>query len=143
MADQTRPADVVRAYFDALNLGADVDELSAFYCRSAEPVQFPSQVFDPELERDPDNMLDAAIIGRKLVVVQKYTILKVFEAGADAVIVEAKWEGALALPIGELSEDDVIHAHFAAVFEFEGGKIAEQRNYDAFDPFRIAVRRGA
>lgn len=65
---------------------------------------------------------------------QRYIINDVIEA-ADRVVVEARWEGDMAIPIGKLAPGDTMVAHICMVFRLQGGQIIEQRNYDCYEDF--------
>lgn len=65
---------------------------------------------------------------------QRYMIGDIIAAG-DRVMVEARWEGVLAIPIGRLAPDDAMVAHICMVFRLVDGRIVEQRNYDCYEDF--------
>lgn len=59
-------------------------------------------------------------------------VVHAFANGAT-VVVEASWEGILAVPIGEdTPAGTVMRARFARFYEFRDGRIAAQRNHDCF-----------
>ena len=65
---------------------------------------------------------------------QRYVVNEVIEAG-DRVVMEARWEGDLAMSIGKLQPGDTMVAHICMVFRLEAGQIIEQRNYDCYEDF--------
>lgn len=65
---------------------------------------------------------------------QRYIIAEVIEAG-DRVVVEARWEGDLVIPLGRLQPGDMLVAHLCMVFRLQDGRIIEQRNYDCYEDF--------
>ena len=65
---------------------------------------------------------------------QRYLIGEVIEAD-DRVIVEARWEGDLVVPVGRLQPGDTLVAHLCMVFRLRDGQIIEQRNYDCYEDF--------
>ena len=65
---------------------------------------------------------------------QRYAIGEVIEAG-DRVVVLARWEGTLAMPIGRLQAGEAMVAHLCMVFRLVDGRIIEQRNYDCYEDF--------
>ena len=56
-------------------------------------------------------------------------------AAGDRVVVEARWEGELAMPIGRLQAGEIMVAHICMVFRLKDGRIIEQRNYDCYEDF--------
>lgn len=69
---------------------------------------------------------------------QRYIFGDVIAAG-DRVVVEARWEGELAMPIGRLQAGETMVAHICMVFRLEDGRIIEQRNYDCYEDFSARV----
>jgi ketosteroid isomerase-like protein len=53
----------------------------------------------------------------------------------DCAAVEVRWAGVLAIPVGPLIAGSEMKASFAIFFRFRDGFVAEQRNYDCFDPW--------
>lgn len=83
----------------------------------------------------------AAILGglarageRKVLSSQTYVLGDMVEAG-DRVIVEGRWEGTMAVPVGRLQVGDKMVAHLCMIFGVRDGKIAWQRNYDCYEDF--------
>ncbi|QQR37671.1 nuclear transport factor 2 family protein [Devosia oryziradicis] len=68
---------------------------------------------------------------------QRYILGEVIDAG-DRVVVEARWEGDLVVPVGKLQPGDQLVAHLCMVVRLEGGLIIEQRNYDCYEDFTAA-----
>lgn len=73
----------------------------------------------------------------KVLTGQRYVIGDVVAAG-DRVVVEARWEGDLAVPLGRLAAGDTMVAHICMVFEVRDGQIVRQRNYDCYEDFAAA-----
>ena len=65
---------------------------------------------------------------------QRYVIGEVLDAD-NRVVVEARWEGDLVVPLGRLQPGDTLVAHLCMVFRMVGGRIIEQRNYDCYEDF--------
>ena len=65
---------------------------------------------------------------------QRFIITDLIEAG-DRVVVEARWEGDVAIPIGRLQPGDTMIAHICMLFRLVDGRIIEQRNYDCYEDF--------
>ena len=53
----------------------------------------------------------------------------------DKVSLEVLWTGVLAISFGSLSAGSEMRAHSAMFFEFNDGKVVNQRNYDCFEPW--------
>jgi hypothetical protein len=51
------------------------------------------------------------------------------------VAVEVTWTAELKVPLGRLRAGDVMTAHSGMFFRIAGGRIAEQHNFDCFEPF--------
>jgi ketosteroid isomerase-like protein len=53
----------------------------------------------------------------------------------DTVALEADWTGTLRIAVGSIPEGGEMRMHFGVFLTFRDGKIAEQRNYDCFEPW--------
>jgi ketosteroid isomerase-like protein len=51
------------------------------------------------------------------------------------VVLEVEWTGTLSVPLGSLPAGGQMRARFAVFLDFRDGKIAQQRNYDCFQPW--------
>jgi len=71
---------------------------------------------------------------RKMLSSQRYIWGETIET-ADRVVVEARWEGTMAMALGALQPGDTMVAHICMIFGISGGKIAWQRNYDCYEDF--------
>ncbi|MBO9587362.1 nuclear transport factor 2 family protein [Devosia sp.] len=71
---------------------------------------------------------------RKVLSSQRYVLGDIIEAG-DRVVVEGRWEGTMAVPLGRLQVGDKMIAHLCMIFGIRDGKIAWQRNYDCYEDF--------
>jgi ketosteroid isomerase-like protein len=85
-------------------------------------------------ERDLRGALEGLARGRALLSQQSYEVTNQIESG-DTIVVEALWKGTLAIDAGPLKKDQTLEAFLCMVFEFRGGKIHRQRNYDCYPPF--------
>ena len=65
---------------------------------------------------------------------QRYILGDAIEAG-DRVVIEARWEGVVAIALGRLQPGDTMVAHICMVFRLMDGRIIEQRNYDCYEDF--------
>lgn len=70
----------------------------------------------------------------KVLTAQRYIMSEAIAAG-DRVVIEARWEGDVAIPIGRLQPGDTMVAHICMVFRLVDGRIVEQRNYDCYEDF--------
>jgi ketosteroid isomerase-like protein len=68
----------------------------------------------------------------KVLRAQRYLLGEIVVAG-DRVVVEARWEGDLVVPVGKLQPGDQLVAHLCMVFRLADGLIIEQRNYDCYE----------
>lgn len=73
----------------------------------------------------------------KVLRAQRYVLGEVIEADG-LVVVEARWEGDLIVPVGRLRPGDTLIAHLCMVFRLVDGRIVEQRNYDCYEDFSAA-----
>lgn len=71
---------------------------------------------------------------RKLLSGQRYVLGDIIASG-ERVVVEARWEGDLVVPVGALPAGGTMVAHICMVFEVQQGRIVRQRNYDCYEPF--------
>ena len=65
---------------------------------------------------------------------QRYEIRTAIASG-HTVALEVEWTATLKVPVGTLPAGGQMRAHFGVFLQFRDGRIAEQRNYDCFEPF--------
>jgi ketosteroid isomerase-like protein len=128
-------AEIVRAYIAAVET---FDEAGAF------TLLHPEMMFHelPNRIRPKGGVDDLAAMRAgfrraaegKVLRGQRYLIAGMIEAG-DRVVVEARWEGDLVIPVGRLQPGDMLLAHLCMVFRLGDGQIIEQRNYDCYEDF--------
>ena len=131
----TDNVEIVRRYVDAV---------TQFDAEAALPLLHPDMRFHELPNRirpaggvdDVSRMMTALRRSgeRKVLTAQRYIVGEVIDAG-DRVVVEARWEGDVAIPIGKLQPGDTMVAHICMVFRLLGGRIIEQRNYDCYEDF--------
>ena len=131
----TDNVEIVRRYVDAV---------TQFDAEAALPLLHPDMHFHELPNRirpaggvdDVSRMMTALRRSgeRKVLTAQRYIVGEVIDAG-DRVVVEARWEGDVAIPIGKLQPGDTMVAHICMVFRLLGGRIIEQRNYDCYEDF--------
>lgn len=127
-------SDLVRAYLAAVER-FDVEAVAALLDPAMEQREMPNLLYAAGQTRDRARMLEDLPKGMRVLRSQRYEIGSL-TAGGDRVVVEARWEGVLAVPLGRLQAGDSMVAHIAMVFECRDGRIVGQRNYDCYEPFR-------
>jgi ketosteroid isomerase-like protein len=131
-------AAIVRRYIEAVQ---NFDEAAAFELLHPQ-MQFhelPNRIRPKGGVDDLDAMRAGfrRAAERKLLRAQRYIVGKVIEA-EDCVVVEARWEGDLMMPVGKLQPGESLVAHLCMVFRLADGRIIEQRNYDCYEDFTAA-----
>jgi ketosteroid isomerase-like protein len=131
-------AEVVRAYIAAVER---FDEEAAF------ALLHPEMMFHelPNRIRPKGGVDDLAAMRAgfrraaegKVLSGQRYIVGDVIEAD-DRVVVAARWEGDLVIPVGRLQAGDTMVAHICLMFRLKDGRIWEQRNYDCYEDFTAA-----
>jgi ketosteroid isomerase-like protein len=124
-------AETVRAYLKAIE---NREDSLAFFAEDAVQEEFPNALVPTGARRTLAELREANARGRNVLTSESYEIVNLVEAG-DLVACEVLWRGVLAVPIRSLQPGDVMKARFGVFFEFTGGKIRRQRNYDCFEPF--------
>ena len=126
--------ELVRAYLNALQSGEAGVSLRKFFTDDVRQIEMPNQLNPRGQESDLDHILQRSQQGLKVLQRQQYEIVSELAEG-DRVAVEARWTGVLAIAFGKLAAGTEMKASFAIFFQFRGGLIAVQRNYDCFDPW--------
>lgn len=119
---------LVKAFLKAIENRTLINQLDQFYHPKAEQIEYPNTLTKQVAHRTLDELKAALGKGQSMLEKENYDIKKMF-AVDDIVIIECVWKGTLANTQKELT------AYFAQFFEFNGGKIIKQRNYDCFEPF--------
>jgi ketosteroid isomerase-like protein len=96
--------------------------------------QLPNRIYPTGIRAGVSKMAEAFEKGRKLLSSQTYEV-KSYVVNGEKVAVEVLWIGKLAFPLGSLAAGSEMRAHSAMFFEFHGGRIVSQRNYDCFEPW--------
>jgi len=60
-------------------------------------------------------------------------------SSGDKVVVETRWEGVLAVPLGTLKPGNTMVAHICMVFTVRDGRVIAQHNYDCYEDFGPAA----
>lgn len=127
---------LVRRYLDAIENGAEGQQLAEFFTPDIVQEEFPNRLFPIGAHRDLDAILDAARQGKEVLRAQRFDILNSVADG-DRLALEVLWSGLLAVPVDTLPADSEMRAHFALFIDFRNGKICRQHNYDCFDPWWV------
>jgi ketosteroid isomerase-like protein len=125
---------IARRYLAAPEAGASFDEVAAFLTEDIVQEEFPNRLSPAGARRDLAGMREAAEKGRRIMRAQRYEIVNALAQG-DAVALEVRWTGTIAVPFDTLPAGGEIRARFALILEFRGGRIARQRNYDSIEPW--------
>ncbi|MCA9796429.1 MAG: nuclear transport factor 2 family protein [Candidatus Eremiobacteraeota bacterium] len=124
--------DLARAYLHTLEAGATGEEVRLYFTDDAVQTELPNRLLPQGASRDLGAIMAGADQGRHLLSAQTYEVLRAYEH-QDTVILEVDWTGTLAVPLGPLSQGEVMKAHFAVFLDFVGDRIHRQRNYDCFE----------
>jgi ketosteroid isomerase-like protein len=124
---------LIRRYFQAIEHDADEPELAAFFASDVRQREFPNRLVDKGAERDLPLLLAGNRRGREVVRDQRYEIRSAIAAG-DRVAVELTWTGTLKVPLAGTPAGGMLKAHCGVFFRVLDGRIAEQHNYDCFEP---------
>jgi len=120
-------------FYKALQEG-DGETMLGFYDEDVEQTEYPNQLKPNGDHRDLAKMTADFARSRGILESQRYTIKTLVCAGDD-VVVEALWEGVLAIAIGKLQPGDTMRANICNMFTLHDGRIISQRNYDCFEAF--------
>jgi len=96
--------------------------------------EFPNRLLARGAERGLPEMLDGFRRGKQVVAHQRYVVTSALVDG-ERVAVEVRWTAELMVPLGQLAAGDTIAAHCGMFFRIENGRIAQQHNFDCFEPF--------
>jgi ketosteroid isomerase-like protein len=122
----------IREYLAAIENGTAGELLERIFTPDMRQIELPNRLNSKGGESDLETMRRRSEQGKKLLRQQSYTIVNEVAQGSR-VAIEAKWTGVLAVPFGTLDAGAMMVAHFAMFFEFEGGRIRAQKNYDCFE----------
>lgn len=126
---------IVDDFLETLQTRSSFEELLPFYHHEVTQIEFPNLLTREKACRSLEDLKLAAEKGKGVLKSEQYEIVNKY-AFESTVIVEAIWTGVLAIPLGNLQAGEELKAHFAQFYEFEDGKIIQQRNYDCFEHFK-------
>jgi ketosteroid isomerase-like protein len=124
----------VRRYFNAMEAQPDESTLAAFFVPDVAQHEYPNRLVEHGAARGMSEMLDGYRRGKQVVQNQRYQIENALVDG-DRVAVELLWTAELKRPLGKLAAGDEMRANCGVFFRFRDGLIAEQHNFDCFEPF--------
>ena len=128
--------DIVTAYIRAVER-FDVDTVEALLDAEMQFTELPNLIRPAGGTDDKAAMLAGLRRSAegKVLKAQRYHLAGIV-ATEQSVVVEARWEGDLAMGIGRLQAGETMIAHICMVFELRNGRIVRQRNYDCYEDFR-------
>jgi ketosteroid isomerase-like protein len=131
-AHSSAQATTVQALFQAIEAG-DLASLEALYADELLQVEHPNRLVPAGARRTKAQVLEAARRGLSVMRSQEYQIDRWVVEG-DAVAVQCRWEGIVAvdLPSLGLRAGDAMHAQFAQFILLAGGRIVLHHTYDCF-----------
>lgn len=124
---------VVRTYLRGIETG-DLEVVLSCYAPDAVQIEWPNRLKSRGDRRTLEQLAKDFERGRALLASQSYEVLS-HSQGEDHLMAEVLWTGKLAVPVGSLAAGDEMVVHSAIAFDFQNGRIVEQRNYDCFEPF--------
>ncbi len=110
------------------------DDFRAILHPEFRQTEYPNALNPRGQESDLQDTLRRMALGGKILAHQTFKTVSSTESGGR-LVVEASWEGKMAIEAGPLKSGQLVRAHFCMVFELVDGKIHRQRNYDCFLPF--------
>lgn len=125
---------LVREYFRAMEQCPDEATLSRFFSEDVTQHEFPNRLLENGAQRGLAELLVGYRRGKEVVENQRYEIRNLLADG-DRVAVELRWTAKLKVSLGKLAAGDVMSAHCAVFLRIRDGRIAEQHNFDCFEPF--------
>ncbi len=126
--------ELVRAYLRALETDADEARVARFFRPDVEQREHPNRLVERGVTRNLAELLAGQRRGRTVVKNQTFELQGAVVEG-DRVAVEVRWSAELKVPLGRLAPGDTLRAESAMFFRIVDGQIAEQRNFDCFEPF--------
>lgn len=124
----------VKAYFAALEAGADDAILRSFFADDVIQREYPNRLVAEGATRTLEDLVLAHQRGKKVIEGQRFEIRSAVAEG-DNVALEVDWSGILRVALGKLEAGATLRAAFGVFITFRDGKISSQRNYDCFEPF--------
>lgn len=124
----------VQRYFQAIEQGVPDHILASFFTSDVRQHEFPNRLVERGAARGLAEILEGSRRGQRVVRNQRYSIQNALVDG-DRVAIELRWTAELQVPLGSLPAGATLTAHCGVFFQFREGRIAEQHNFDCFEPF--------
>ncbi|MCP9622614.1 Uncharacterised protein [Nocardia otitidiscaviarum] len=121
-----------RELLKALESGVAGEHLRPFFHHDAVQVEHPSRVAPTGRTRALDAMLEASVVGARMLESQRYDIRSV-TAADRRVALQLRWSGVLAQQLGDLRAGDALHADVAMFLTYDDtGRVLRQESYDCY-----------
>ena len=124
----------VRSYLKSLEGGKTGAALAGFFADDIVQIEHPNRLKPKGDRRDRSALSRDSQVGAKIIARQHYDIVNAL-AEDDRIAIEVRWEGTMAVDVGELKAGATLVVHSAMFFTFRDGKIATQHNFDCVEPF--------
>ena len=125
---------LVRDYLDAIEQEADETRLAGFFAPDVVQREFPNRLVEQGATRGLLQLLEGSRRGRQVMQNQRFTIENALVDG-ERVAIELRWTAELKVPFGKLAAGATMSATCGVFFRIERGQIAEQHNFDCFEPW--------
>lgn len=125
---------LVRDYLRAIEDEADEARLAEFFTRDVQQREYPNRLVARGAVRDLNELLAGSRKGRAVVQNQRYVINNAV-VDDERVALEVTWSAQLKVALGNLAAGDTMTADSAMFFRIRDGRVAEQHNFDCFEPF--------
>ena len=122
-----------RRLFAAIEIG-DAATLRAIYAENVVQVEHPNRLKPKGDRREIEKMMADLARGKAILREEHYEVLEAVPAG-DAVALQVKWTGVVAVPVGALQPGDSMVCESGIFLKFAGNRVVEQHNYDCFEDF--------
>jgi ketosteroid isomerase-like protein len=120
--------DIARSFLNALNSGADVEEIASFYAEDAIQEEFPGRFRPSEAPRDLGAIKRARARSLALLRSEHYD-LRGATGGGSQVAMEVHWTGIAGANCAPFVSGQKLEARSAVFLKFRDGLIVRQRNY--------------
>jgi ketosteroid isomerase-like protein len=125
---------LVLDYLRAIEQDADQTRLAAFFSPALVQRELPNRLVEHGALRGLEQVLAGSLKGRAVVQNQRYAVKNALVDG-ERIALELTWTAELRVALGNLKVGETMTAHCGFFFRIEAGRIAEQHNYDCFEPF--------
>jgi hypothetical protein len=125
---------LIEGYLRAVEAQVADTELARFFTADVKQRELPNRLFERGVERGLTELLAGSRKGREVVRNQRYELKSALVDG-DRVAAEIEWSAELKVPLASTPAGGTLRAHLGVFFRIEAGRIAEQHNYDCYEPF--------